>query len=305
MGPLMRVVLAACVLLAACASMPEPSPAPAKARTLTEILEASPASDWRALDPENTMYMDLPAGRVVIELSPVFAPSTVENIKVLVRQKYFDGLAVTRVQDNFVAQWGDPEEKRSLGAARAKIDPEFTRAIDAGMAFTRLPDRDVYAPETGFSGGFQAARDPAAGRAWLVHCYASVGVGRGNDADSGNGAELYAVIGNAPRILDRNITVAGRVVRGIDLLSSLPRGTGPLGFYEKPEQRTPIRQVRLAADVPPAEREALEILRTDSATFAAVVEARRHRRDDWYKVPAGAVDVCAVTVPMRPAKSAK
>jgi len=301
----MRVVLSSCFLLAACASMPEPSGVPAKARTLAEILESSPASDWRSLDAENTMYMDLPAGRVVIELSPVFAPRTVENIKALVRQKYFDGLGVNRVQDNFVAQWGDPDEKRALGAAQEKVDPEFTRAIDAGMAFTRLPDRDVYAPETGFSGGFPAARDAAAGRAWLVHCYASVGVGRGNDADSGNGAELYAVIGNAPRILDRNITVAGRVVRGIDLLSSLPRGTGPLGFYEKPEQRTPIRQVRLAADVPPAERESLEILRTESATFAAVVEARRFRRDDWYKVPAGAVDVCAVSVPVRPAKSAK
>ena len=301
----MRVALSSCLLLAACASLPEPSGVAVKARTLAEILESSPASDWRSLDAENTMYMDLPAGRVVIELSPAFAPRTVENIKALVRQKYFDGLAVNRVQDNFVAQWGDPDEKRALGAAQAKIEPEFTRAIDAGMAFTRLPDRDVYAPETGFAGGFPAARDAAAGRAWLVHCYASVGVGRGNDADSGNGAELYAVIGNAPRILDRNITVAGHVVRGIDLLSSLPRGTGPLGFYEKPEQRTPIRQVRLAADLPPAEREALEILRTESATFAAVVEARRFRRDDWYKVPAGAVDVCAVSVPVRPAKSAK
>lgn len=266
------------------------------------MLEQSPAADWRRLDPARTLYMELPSGRVVIELAPEFAPRSVENILTLVRQKYFDGLAIVRVQDNFVAQWGDPDEKKPLGAAHKKIAPEFTRAIGADVPFTPLPDKDVYAPQTGFSGGFPAARDTASNRTWLTHCYASVGVGRDNDEDSGNGAELYAVIGNAPRFLDRNITVVGRIVRGIELLSTLPRGTGNLGFYEKPEQRTPIRQVRLMADVPEDERTPLELLRTDSATFKAVVEQRRFRRDAWYKVPAGATDVCAVSLPVRAPK---
>src|SRR5260221_4873819 len=212
---------AAGVTLAACTTAPEVAAPPAK--SVTEILEASPASDWRRLDPANTLYMDLPAGRVVIELAPAFAPRAAENIRTLVREKYFDGLAIVRVQDNFVAQWGDPDEKspRSLGSAKAKIAPEFTRPID-DLPFVPLPDRDVYAPQTGFSGGFHAARDPAGGRTWLVHCYGVVGVGRDNAEDSGNAAELYTIIGNAPRLLDRNITVAGRIVRGIDLLSVLP-----------------------------------------------------------------------------------
>jgi len=295
-----RLAILLGAILAGCASAPnEPA---REARPLAEILEASAPAEWRRPDPESTLYMDLATGRVVIELAPAFAPRNVENIKRLVRQKYFDGLSVYRVQDNFVAQWGDPDEKKDLGGAPKKVAPEFTRAIAAGLDFVALPDRDVYAPETGFSQGFPAGRDSAAGRAWLTHCYGTLGVGRDNDEDSGNGAELYAVIGNAPRILDRNITVVGRVIRGIELLSALPRGTGNLGFYEKPEQRTPIRQVRMAADVSEPERTPLEILRTDSPTFRALVDARRFRKDAWYKVPAGAVDVCSLNVPVRAPK---
>jgi peptidylprolyl isomerase len=126
-----------------------------------------------------------------------------------------------------------------------------------------------------------------------------VGAGRANGADSGSGAELYAVIGNAPRLLDRNVTLVGRVVRGIELLSTLPRGTGALGFYEKAGERTPIRAARMASDLPAAERVPLEALRTESDTFRQLVEGRRFRRDDWYKESAGHVDVCNVTLPIR------
>jgi peptidylprolyl isomerase len=154
----------------------------------------------------------------------------------------------------------------------------------------------------GFSGGFPAARDPRSGQAWLAHCYAMVGAGRGNEPESGNGTELYVVIGHAPRQLDRNIALVGRVVQGMELLSVLPRGTGSLGFYEQPSQHVPITSVRVAADVPEAEHSRLEVLRTDTATFAALVEARRNRRDDWYKVPAGYIDLCNVPLPVRTVK---
>ncbi len=126
-----------------------------------------------------------------------------------------------------------------------------------------------------------------------------IGAGRDNDADSGGGAELYAVNGQAPRNLDRNVTLVGRVVQGMELLSVLPRGTGDLGFYEKPQQRVPIRSIRLAAEVPAPQRADLETLRTDSATFAKLVEARRNRHDAWYKHASGHVDVCNVRAPVR------
>lgn len=273
------------------------------ARTPQQILAEAKPADWRALDPENTLYLDLAGGRVVIELAPLFAPLHAANIRTLVRQRYFDGLAILRVQDNFVTQWGDPDSEnadkaRSLGKAERRVAAEFSRASD-GVAFKALPDGDVYAPQVGFSDGFAAARDPATQRAWLTHCYGVVGAGRDNQPESGSGAELYVVIGHAPRQLDRNIAVVGRVVEGIELLSALPRGTGPLGFYEKPEQRLAIRSVRLAADLPEQQRLPLEALRTDTATFDALVESRRNRRDDWYQVPAGKIDLCNVPLPVR------
>lgn len=268
------------------------------AKTMQEVLADSKPSDWRKLDPQNTLYMELATGRVIIELAPEFAPRHTANLHTLVSERYFDGLAFMRVQDNFVAQWGDADGKKPLGTARKTLAPEFTRRVE-GLTFVALPDSDTYAPQTGFANGFPAARDPSTGDAWLVHCYGVVGVGRDNAVDSGGGTELYAVIGHAPRQLDRNITVVGRVVRGIELLSSLPRGTGALGFYERAEQRVPIERVRLAADVPENERTKLEVLRTDTDTFTQLIEARRNRRDEWYKVPAGRIDVCNVPLPVR------
>lgn len=294
------------VLVALAAGMPasgvqagEPQTA-TKPRTMADVLAATTAADWRPLHPDDTLYLDLPTGRVVIELAPAFAPQHAANLRTLARENYFDGLAVIRSQDNFVVQWGDPDGKRSLGTAKAKLPPEFTVRAGPQLPFEAIPDHDGYAPEVGFSSGFPAARDPARGEAWLAHCYAMVGAGRSNDPESGNGTELYVVTGHAPRQLDRNIALVGRVVRGMELLSTLPRGSGPLGFYEKAEQHVPIRSVRLAADVPPAEREDLEVMRTDTASFRALVESRRNRRDDWYLVPAGYVDICNVPIVVRP-----
>lgn len=270
----------------------------APAPSMQDILAHSPQSDWRAIDASDTLVMQVPAGRVVIELAPKFAPNTIANIKALAAERYFDGSYIVRAQDNYVVQWARGD-KRSIGAAKAKIAAEFDRPIGSDIAFTALPDPDTYAPQAGFSEGFPVARDPKAGRVWLAHCYGMVGVGRDNDADSGNGEELYAVIGQSPRNLDRNVTLVGHVVAGMDLLSVMPRGTGPLGFYVSPSQRIPIRSVRLVSQMPPAERPALEVLRTDSPTFAMLVQERRTRPDAWYKHSPGHIGVCNVPLPVR------
>ena len=276
-----------------------------KAPIMADILAASTAGDWRALDPENTLYVELASGRVVIELAPAFAPKHVANVKALAREHYYDGLAIVRVQDNYVVQWADPnaekpELARKVQHALRTLPPEFEGPLDPKLPFTRSPDSDVYAPETGFSGGFPMARDPRTGRQWLVHCYGMVGAGRDNAPDSGGGLELYAVIGQAPRHLDRNVTLFGRVVQGMELLSALPRGSGAMGIYEKPEQRVPIKSVRVAADVPEAERSNLEIMRTDTAAFRNVIESRRNRREPWFQTQAGHIDIANVPVPIRP-----
>jgi peptidylprolyl isomerase len=293
------VVASACLPLVHAAAQTPPSPQQTK-RPLTtaDVLAASTPADWRPIDPQNTIYMDLPAGRVIIELAPQFAPHYVANVEALARLGYFNGLWVERVQDNYVAQWGDPEGKKPVGNAQRTVAAEFERP-SRGLAFMPLGEPDTYAPEVGFSDGFPAALDPKLGRAWLIHCYGMVGAGRDNDVDSGGGTELYAVIGQAPRHLDRNVTLLGRVVQGIELLASLPRGTGPLGFYEKPEQRVPIQSFKVAGDLPEAQRVPLEELRTDTQTFSEYVEARRNRHEEWFKVPAGHVDICNIPIPVR------
>lgn len=269
-------------------------------QTSAEVVAALGPDDWRALDPENTLYLELASGRVVIELAPAFAPAHAANIRTLVRQKYFDDLPIIRSQDNYVVQWGDPDGEREFGKASKTLPPEFTVAMSASLPFTRLPDVDGYAPESGFSQGFPAARDPESGQAWLVHCYAMVGAGRGDEPDSGNGAELYVVTGHAPRHLDRNIALVGRVVSGMEHLSTLPRGKAPMGFYEQPGQYTRIEAIRVAADLPPAQRSELEVMRTDTPGFSAYVESRRNRREEWFKVPVGHVGLCNVPLLVRP-----
>ena len=278
--------------------------AAAKHQSMPEVLAASSPADWRPLDPENTLYVELPGGRVVIELAPAFAPLHVANIKTLTRAGYFNGLSVIREQDNYVAQWGDPDNRHPLPAGIGKVAPEFDSALLPHMAFTPLPDGDVYAPEVGFSGSLPVARSAPLHKVWLAHCYGMVGVGRDLDAESGSGAEMYVVIGHAPRHLDRNVALVGRVVKGIELLSSLPRGSAEMGFYTKAEKPLPIRSIRVAADVPPAERSNLEVIRTDTPTFTALIESRRNRPEEFFKVAAGRIDLCNVPIPVRERKSA-
>lgn len=274
-----------------------PAPALAQPRTMAEVLKDSRPSDWRPLDPENTLYMELPAGRVVIELAPRFAPRNVANIKLLARAHFYDKLSVERVQDNYVAQWGS--DSKPLGKAATRVPAEFV-ASGRDLPVTPLKDPDTYAPLTGFSDGFPTGRDATTGQAWLTHCYGMVGVARDNDVDTGNGSELYVVIGQPPRQLDRNITLVGRVVQGMELLSSLPRGPAPMGFYaDLKKQGTPIQRLVVAADLPAREQSRIEELRTDTQTFSDLVEARRNRSEEWYKTPAGRIDVCNVPVPVR------
>jgi len=275
-------------------------PAPASAapfQTPDAVLARAPASDWQALDPADTLYMDLPAGRVVILLAPGFAPRTIANIKALTHEKYFDDASLLRSQDNYVVQWSQENKTRKAAKASLKGFVEFDRP--ASSSLVRLPDHDTYAPKTGFDGDFPAGSDGK--REWLLHCYGMVGAGRDNAPDSGSGVELYAVTGQSPRQLDRNITLVGRVVQGMDLLSALPRGPAPMGFYAKPAQYTPIKSIRLASDVPAQDRVALQFLKTDTKSFTAYVEARRNRHNDWFVRAAGAIDACNVPLPVRKA----
>lgn len=280
-----------------------------------DVMGATSPDDWREPDPANLVMMEIRPNssaapqQVLMELAPRFAPEHAANIRALVRGGYFDGLAVLRVQDNFVTQWGDPGDPpgtdngktRALPeGAKAKLPAEFDTAL-AGLPLDALSETDGWAPLNGFVDGFAVASDPAKtpqGRAWLAHCYGTVGAGRGNEIDSSNGASLYAIIGHSPRALDLNITVVGRILKGIEHLAALPRGGANMGFYKPEEARPPLMSAKLLADLPPAERPKVLVMRTDTSTWANLLHTRRYR-GGWYVASAGRVDLCSTAVPVR------
>jgi peptidylprolyl isomerase len=287
------------LLVAAAAILIGAAPAK-KLLTPSDIVAGAPASAWKTIPADDLMVMDLANGsRVVIQLAPAFAPVHVANIKALARGSYWNGATIYRVQDNYVAQWGLNESDKPWPAGvTAKPPAEYTRPVK-GLTITPLGYADPYARNAGFADGWPVAYDAKAGWADLTHCYGSVGVGRDLSPDTGTGGELYAVIGNAPRQLDRVIALVGRVVDGVDRLSALPRGTEALGFYKDKTQYVPIASIRVASDMPVGEQPSYEVMDTASASFASYVKIRANRNDDFYIAPAGGVDLCNVQVPVR------
>ncbi len=348
------IPLAALIVATPLMGQDKPVPSP------PEIVNAAPKADWMAIAPSDLMVMDLAPDakgkprRVVIQLMPApFSQRWVSNIRKLAAARFWDGLSINRVQDNYVVQWGDAngedqaKARKLPGDLAVVTEDSYVTKYDSSMfsfRYSRIgrvsagyrdigvgfgqPVRfdDPYSPSFAFTGGFPVAmnlklRDLRKGEerlhfgppatemqnkvsepedVWPVHCYGMVGVGRDMPPNTGTGAELYTVIGHAPRHLDRNIALVGRVIEGIEHLSSLPRGTGALGFYETPEERTAIVSVRIGSEV--GGLPAYEYLSTESQSFARYADARANRRDAFFIRPTGGADVCNIPVPVRRVK---
>ncbi len=345
------ILLAAALLLSAPVQAEHATPVPSPG----EIAAAAPQADWTAIAASDLLVMDLTPDakgrprRVVIQLLPApFSQGWIGNLRKLAAARWWDGLSINRVQDNYVVQWGDADgedkaKARALPAGlevmpesgytlrngssaydmvfdpilrRAMERAQLERAIELSRGTTlirgetrsleiKVPQDarhaiilDKYSGQGLFDKGWPMARSP--NEIWPVHCYGMVGVGRDLSPNTGSGAELYTVIGHAPRHLDRNIALVGRVIEGIEHLSSLPRGTGALGFYETPEERTGVISIRLGSAV--VDLPAYEYLSTESASFAAYADARANRRDPFFIRPAGGADICNIPVPVRRVK---
>ena len=307
--------LAHAFALAALIAAPALAQDAAEPVTPASVVAAAPASDWRAIDPADLLVMTLAPDRdanprqVVIQLMPPpFSRGWVGNIRTLAKAHWWDGTSVYRVVDNWVAQWGDgeddeakakplPEELREVPESEYVADPvdSALREQVFDFAAAEYPELfDNYSFGTSHWRGWPYATDHM--KVWPTHCYGSVGVARSIES-TGTGSELYAVIGHAPRQLDRNIAVVGRVIEGIEHLSTLPRGKGDAGVYDDAALRVPIVSVRLGDDLAEAGRPQFEYLDGDS--FTQYVHVRANRNDPFYKVGAGGVDVCNVQVPIR------
>ena len=276
-----------------------------------DFVAAAKPQEWVAIAPTDLLVMDLApdaaghARRVVIQLLPApFSQGWIGNIRKLAAAHWWDGTSINRAQDNYVVQWGDPNSDDKAhakplppglidNAEAAYLTPRF--ALPAGADGALALGGDAYAPDTRIIAGWPVGLDRD--HAWPLHCYGMVGVGRDYPPDTGSGAELYAVIGHAPRQLDRNIALVGRVIEGIELLSTLPRGTLALGFYAEAAQRVPISAIRIGSEVPGLPQ--YQMLNTAGPAFAGYAAARANRRDRFFVQPAGGVDACNVPVPVR------
>ena len=293
-----------CLSLSACSSTKqEMSKAdkavdPSKIRSQTEVLESSSKADWTELDPEYTLFLEVPDGRIVISLSKSLAQGHVKQIKTLAREGYFDGLTFYRVIEGFVAQAGSKEEERGKGSAQDSLMAEFDEAYSVYQEFTPLGNGDGYAEQVGFIDGQTVGRDLKSNKVWLTHCAGALAFARATSANSANGT-IYITI-QPQRYLDRNLTVVGRVVWGMEHVQSIQRAAeSGGGIIESPEERTKIISMKVASDVPEDDREKIEIFNTNSPLFEELIESRRNRPEEFFYHRHNYIDLCQMPIPVR------
>jgi peptidylprolyl isomerase len=256
------------------------------------------AADWKAIPDDQLMVMTLADGReVVVRLAPGYAPEHVANVRKLALAHWWDATSVYRVQDNWVAQWGDVTEKKKLPEGVA-ARPAAEYDIAAFAPAVKLTRHDAYSTASGITAdGWPVATDGT--HAWLTHCYGTVGVARDVSPDTGSGSELFAALGGSARRLDRNYTIVGRVIDGMDYLSAMKRSRAEMGMYASADEATPIVSVRLASDMPAATRPHYEYRAADNPRFAAMVAAKENPKPPM--VSLGGIDVCDVPLATRKA----
>ncbi|WDI31260.1 peptidylprolyl isomerase [Hyphococcus flavus] len=266
---------------------------PAKPTPL-EFLQSAPDDVWRPLDPENTLYMDLPAGLVVIELRPDFAPNHIQRIKELTREGFYDGLTFHRVIEGFMAQGGDPKGDGTGGSDKPDLEAEFSREASEVSGFTQI-GRDRIAPRVGYVDGMPAAAQPEGLRSflttnsvklWPLHCPGVMSMARATDPNSAN-SQFFLMIGDSRLNLDKRYTGWGWIVDGFEATRRIVRG-------EPPSRPTPIIRVRLEADIPASQRENIRVLNTSSETFKQYLQLTEDVSEDSY-----VKDICEIRVPIK------
>ena len=252
---------------------------------------------WRQLDQKNLVYMKTGDGLVIIELNSTFAPKTVGQFRKLISEDFYRGLSFYRVIEGFVAQGGD-ESDIDIPNSQPRLPAEFEIDRSDELPWTPVQSPDLFAPETGFIDGFAAARNQD--KTWLTHCPGVIAMARNTEPDTGS-TDFYIVIGQAPRYLDRNLTIFGRVVWGMDVVQHIRRGPAlENGIIERDEDRSRISSMKLGSDMETSEQKRIFVMDTGSKGFSDYLDARRKRTDAFFhQKPPPVLDVCQVPVTSR------
>jgi peptidylprolyl isomerase len=302
-----RHITALFVLLA----MTAPAPALAEAlegkKSSAEILSEAPADHWRTLDQENLLYIRVATGTAIVALSESLAQRHVEQVKKLARQGFYDDLSFYRVIDGFVAQGGDPFEERDIGDAAKTLTAEFEQphanSRDDAVRYALSPFDDGYADGVGFVHGLPIGLDQDTQTIWHLHCTGAFAFGRENDRHTAS-TEFYITL-QPQRYLDRNLTVVGRVVVGMEHIQRLRRNTPPEEKGDDIGDR--IISMRIGSDLPRGEQKRLQILKSKSASFKAFLTARANRPEAFFYYRPNYIDICQLPTPVReePARNAE
>ena len=249
-------------------------------KTLTAALAAVLAmgaaqADWRALDPDDTLMIETTRGVIIVEMRPDLAPLAVARVKQLAREGFYDGLLFHRVVDRFVDQTGNPNNRDGGTSGHPDLPPEFmTRLRPADI----VPAAQASDGLSGFLGATPVAaeavarrRDDGTIRVWGAYCPGVAGMGRQADEGSANSEVFF--MREAARRLDRAYTVWGTAVEGLDVIRAMAVG-------EPPADPDRMIRVRVAADLPQAERPNIEVM-SGRALEARIAAVRRARGADF------------------------
>lgn len=200
--------------------------------------------------------------------------------------------------DGFVAQAG-PKEGSDKDKSVSVLAIEGQFPTDNKWSFTQVQNNDLFAAITGFKDGFALASNNN-GSAWLTHCPGTLAMARGNEAGSAS-SHFYFVIGQAPRYLDKIMTIFGRVVYGMEHIQAIKRTSVIEGEYAvDSREQTPIISIKLMVDVPLNERIIIDVENTESTGFAKRLIKRRARENVFfYQKPPSVLDVCQVPIRSR------
>ncbi|MEO0882086.1 MAG: peptidylprolyl isomerase [Pseudomonadota bacterium] len=292
------IIAALCFLLPACAV--QPIDHQASREIGAEILPPSDidAPHWRDVHPNDLVLLKTRHGVTAIELNISFAPNHSERFRDLARAGFYDGEYFYRVIEGFVAQGGVQDEVRveSWSALRNEND----RALSF-EPFVALGNDDLFTDLVGHSGtGFPMARDRELAREWLLHCPGALAMARDTGPDTGS-TEFYIVLG-PQRYLDRNLTIFGRVIDGMEYIQALERGDRDVesGVIQSPRTGDEIISVRVAADIPETDRPRYQVMKAKSQAFEAAKRSRRVREEAFfYRKPPEVLDICGFEVPSR------
>lgn len=224
-----------------------------------------PIANFRELDPENVIVMDTTKGRIIIELATRMAPLHTARIKELSRARFYDGLAFHRVIEGFMAQGGDPLGDGTGGSPLPDLQQEFNFRRGSDFPFVKAGERGGVTlgwvdsvPVTSQPDVLMSRTFDGKVSAWGNHCPAVTSMARSGQVNSAN--SQFFLMRNTYPSLDRNYTVWGRAVVGLDVMRAMKTGEPVMN----PDTMT---TVRVLADLPAEQRPHVLVEKLDSPSF--------------------------------------